>query len=80
MRSPRRGADQLVALRDGRGERLLAEHVLPGVQSSQRELVVGAGGRRDDDRVDIVGREHLAEIGRGAHAGRARTDELEGVS
>ena len=49
-----KGGD-LVALRHGKEERLLADHVQPGFEAGLGDLVVGEVGRGDGDHLDPVG-------------------------
>ena len=49
-------------------ERLLAHHVLAGLERREHRICVGARGRADDDQADIRIAEHLGLVG--VHANR----------
>ena len=54
--------DHLVGLRDGHRQRLLADHVLARAKGLERLGMVQERGRGDVHEVDVVAREHLADI------------------
>ena len=58
--------DELVHLGGTHGGRLLDEHVLAGVECALGQLVVRRDRGGDDDRVQVVVREELVELGRDA--------------
>ena len=63
------GVEHPARLRGVTGERLLAQHVLPGGDGLERDRRVGVRRRRDRDRVDTGERERVGE-GRAARSGR----------
>ena len=73
------GVHQLDALLGGRGERLLDEDVLAGLERGEPERVVGADRRRDRDGVDRLVGEDLVELLAGADAREAPAHQLEAV-
>ncbi len=56
------GCLQLQALFDGYANRLLAEHMLAGLQRAERGGYVEGVGRGDDDRIEIRIGEHLVVL------------------
>jgi hypothetical protein len=63
--SARIGRDQLAALAFGQRQRLLHQHVLPGLQTGQPDLVVQVVRHRDDQGIHM--RQELAIV-RGRHS------------
>ena len=60
------GLGHRLGLGDGVGQRLLAQHVLAGLERGDRDLGVGVTGRADVDQVDVVALDHAAPVGLGA--------------
>ena len=56
------GGDHLVGLRDGQGQRLLADDVLAGLQSHQRLGMVQEGRGRDVDQIDVVAAQQGGDV------------------
>ena len=63
--------DELDRVVGRRGQRLLDQHVLAGLQRALGDRIVRAGRSGDDHRVDVVAREHVVEVARDGHAGSA---------
>ena len=59
------GGGHDLGLGDGVGERLLAEHVLAGLEGGDRDLGVRVAGGHDVDDVDVVAGDRLAPVGGG---------------
>ena len=62
-RGPLGGRDHRLGLRDGVGQRLLAQHVLAGLERGDRDLGVGVARRADVDEVDVVARDQRPPVG-----------------
>ncbi len=74
---PIREVDQIEALGGGRGQRLLDEDVLAGLQCGRGQVVMRGHGRGDHHGVDAVIGDHLREVLRRADGGIAPFDRLE---
>ena len=59
------GRGHRLGLGDGVGQRLLAQHVLAGLERGDGDLGVGVARRADVDEVDVVARDHRAPVGLG---------------
>ena len=57
-----RHGDHLVGLGDGHRQRLLADHVLAGPEGRHRLRVVQERRRGDVDEIDVVARQHRADV------------------
>ena len=66
------GRRHLLGLLDGVRQRLLAEHVLAGLQGGDRDLGVAVTGGADVDQVDVVALDQLAASP--SRSRRSRTD------
>ena len=67
--------DHLLGLLDGVGQRLLAQHVLAGLERGDGDLGVGVARGADVDEVDVVALDQPAPVGLGrapSRAGRPR--------
>src|SRR5690242_36924 len=66
-----RQGDQLLHLGDPHRRRLLDEDVQTGRESLSRERIVGRDRRRDHDRIDLAGGDHLVEVAGDPSVGEA---------
>ena len=73
------GGDEVLRVGRARRGRLLDEDVLAGLERPLRQLVVGRGGSRDDDRVQLRVREQVVVVRRRARLRIAGAVALEPV-
>ena len=64
-RGPGRGLGHRLGLGHAVGQRLLAEHVLAGLERGDRDLGVGVAGGADVDQVDVVALDDPPPVGLG---------------
>ena len=74
---PARRGDQLIALSDGFGKRLLAQNMLPRLEGGQRKAIVSCRRRRNDDSVNVIRRNHLFGVRRRSDVSHALPHDIE---